>query len=107
MDRDPFAEVDDALGMDGEELHQRAEEARRKREQAAWPEPEPLTSADAEPQPYPLDALPTDVAAGIAEYQRYGMQPVALIAGWLTFLIAPLWVARQVWLRRHPRKARA
>ena len=28
------------------------------------------------------------------------LQPLVLAAGWLVFLGAPVWVARQVWIRR-------
>jgi putative DNA primase/helicase len=80
MDRQAYDDVDDALGMGDEELRQRADEDRQKREHAEWPDPEPLASVDAEPQPYPLDALPADAAKAVAEYQAYGMQPVPLIA---------------------------
>lgn len=80
MDRDPFLEVDTALGMDEAELRLRASEARQKRETAEWPDPEPLTATDDEPAPFPLEALPPDVGEAVAEYQAYGGQPVPMVA---------------------------
>ena len=45
-----------------------------------WAEPEELNEAD-EPQPFPLDALPTDVEAAVVEYQGYSGQPIEMVVG--------------------------
>lgn len=45
-----------------------------------WPEPQTLDRETAQPEPYPLDALPGGIGAAVREYQAYGQQPVALVA---------------------------
>ena len=44
------------------------------------PDPEPLTAPDEEPKPYPLDALPPTIRAAVSAYQRFGQQPISLVA---------------------------
>jgi hypothetical protein len=46
-----------------------------------WPDPEELEPPLNNQQSYPLDALPGKVADAITEYQPFGQQPAALIAG--------------------------
>jgi putative DNA primase/helicase len=43
-----------------------------------WAEPEELTDA-AEPEPFPLDALPPSIADAVEEYHAYGQQPLEMI----------------------------
>lgn len=45
-----------------------------------WPEPQSLDRQAAQPEPYPLDALPGAIGAAVREYQAYGQQPMALVA---------------------------
>ena len=45
-----------------------------------WPEPEPLYSATTERRDYPVDALPKTMRAAVECYQRYGQQPLELVA---------------------------
>jgi putative DNA primase/helicase len=45
-----------------------------------WPEPQSLDRQAAQPESYPLDALPDGIGAAVREYQAYGQQPVALVA---------------------------
>lgn len=45
---------------------------------APWSEPTPLAADDA-PKPFPIKALPPEVAAAVLEYQDYGGQPLPLI----------------------------
>lgn len=44
-----------------------------------WPEPLALTSR-VEPEPYPLDALPTTIRAAVAEVQAFTKAPTSLVA---------------------------
>lgn len=44
----------------------------------AWPEPQPLC-AQAEPQSYPLDALPPTLRAAVEEVQRFTQAPIPLV----------------------------
>ncbi len=44
-----------------------------------WPAPEPLT-IKAEPEPYPLDALPASVRRAVEEVQAFVKAPLALVA---------------------------
>jgi hypothetical protein len=48
--------------------------------EANWPEPEPLIAPAEAAAPYPIDAVPPTMRAAIEEYQRYGQQPMALVA---------------------------
>jgi hypothetical protein len=45
-----------------------------------WPDIVPLYVDDDRPAPYPLDALPPTMRAAVADYQRFGQQPVELVA---------------------------
>jgi putative DNA primase/helicase len=45
-----------------------------------WPEREPLSDPADAPAEFPLDALPPVVRDAVAEYQRYGRQPIPLVA---------------------------
>lgn len=46
-----------------------------------WPKPTPLMADDAqEARQYPIDCLPEIIKAPVASYQKYGQQPVSLIA---------------------------
>ena len=45
-----------------------------------WPEPQSLDRQAAQPEPYPMDALPGAIGAAVREYQAYGQQPAALVA---------------------------
>jgi putative DNA primase/helicase len=45
-----------------------------------WPDPEPILSPAAAPRPYPVDALPRDMRDAVVGYQRYGQQPMELVA---------------------------
>ena len=45
-----------------------------------WPEPQQLDRQAAQPEAYPLDALPGAIGAAVLEYQAYGQQPMALVA---------------------------
>ncbi len=45
-----------------------------------WPEPQALDRQAAQPEPYPLDALPGEIGAAVREYQGYGQQPLAMVA---------------------------
>ena len=44
-------------------------------------DPIPLVTPAEEPKPYPLDALPSIIRSAVNAYQRYGQQPLALVAG--------------------------
>ncbi|MES9949348.1 MAG: DUF3987 domain-containing protein [Candidatus Thiodiazotropha sp.] len=44
-----------------------------------WPEPQPLL-AEFKPQPYPLEALPTDIRDAVTEVQAFTKAPVPLVA---------------------------
>ena len=50
----------------------------RPAEAEPWPEPEELSEAD-EPQPFPLEALPPNIAAAVVEYQACGGQPIEMV----------------------------
>jgi hypothetical protein len=63
MDRQPYDAVDDALGMDEDELRQRANKAREEREKVEWPDPEPLH----EPPP-PVPAFPVGIMGPWADW---------------------------------------
>jgi len=78
--------ADETTGSAGERHAGRQEGQGEKHQEAApgeaatsWPEPEPLSDAD-EPEPFPLDALPPDAKAAVAEYQAYGQQPIEMVA---------------------------
>lgn len=45
-----------------------------------WQPPIPLVQALAAESPYPIDALPSGLQQAVATYQRYGQQPMALVA---------------------------
>jgi len=45
-----------------------------------WQEPQPLDRKAAQPEPYPLAALPGAIGTAVREYQAYGQQPIALVA---------------------------
>jgi len=45
-----------------------------------WAEPQSLDRQAAQPEAYPLDALPGEIGAAVREYQGYGQQPMALVA---------------------------
>jgi hypothetical protein len=44
------------------------------------PDPEPLVAPGEEERCYPVDVLPTILSDAIEEYQRYGQQPISLVA---------------------------
>lgn len=44
------------------------------------PAPEPLIAPHEEARPYPVDALSPTIRAAVITYQRYGQQPVSLVA---------------------------
>lgn len=46
---------------------------------APWPDPVPLV-ASIEPEPYPLDALPTTIREAVQEVQEFAQAPVAMVA---------------------------
>src|SRR6266480_4648092 len=50
-------------------------------EELKMPDPEPLVAPDEEPHPYPLDALSPTLRAAVTAYQRFGQQPIPLVAG--------------------------
>ena len=45
-----------------------------------WPEPQSLDREAAQPEPYPVGALPGVIGEAVREYQAYGQQPIALVA---------------------------
>jgi hypothetical protein len=47
---------------------------------SGWPEPVPLVSDQDKPRPYPIQALPPVMRDAVTAYQRYGQQPVAMVA---------------------------
>jgi hypothetical protein len=49
-------------------------------EEVRFPEPEPLIAPDEEPRAYPLEALPPKMRAAVNSYQRFGQQPIPLVA---------------------------
>lgn len=49
-------------------------------EEIEMPDPEPLIAPGEEPRPYPLDALSPTMRAAVSAYQRFGRQPIALVA---------------------------
>ena len=51
-----------------------------KRSENAWPDPEPIFSSDFDRTPYPVNHLPPLLQSAILEYQRYGQQPIELVA---------------------------
>jgi hypothetical protein len=65
------------LSREGTEAVQWAMEASEK---AQMPNPEPLIAPDAEPHPYPTDALSPTIRGAVTTYHKFGQQPVALIA---------------------------
>jgi putative DNA primase/helicase len=50
-------------------------------EPTSWPDMEPLVPPADEPREYPIDALPPAIGDAVLAYQRYGQQPMALVAG--------------------------
>jgi hypothetical protein len=57
-----------------------AAEVLERAEEVEWPEPEPILGAGEDARPYPLDALPPVMRKAVETYQRYGQQPLALVA---------------------------
>lgn len=49
------------------------------RKAEAWPDPQPLT-AKIDPEPYPVDALPSTVRAAVEEVQAFVKAPTAMVA---------------------------
>lgn len=45
-----------------------------------WPDPEPLRPPGSTPRPYPIAVLPEPIREAVIAYQRFGKQPVALVA---------------------------
>ena len=45
-----------------------------------WLEPIPFSSVSNESAPYPIQALPGILQTTVSEYQKYGQQPMALVA---------------------------
>ena len=47
---------------------------------STWGQPTPFSEIEIEATPYPVNALPSILSNTITEYQKYGQQPIALIA---------------------------
>lgn len=47
---------------------------------STWNQPIPFSEVEIEASPYPVNALPSILSNTIIEYQKYGQQPMALIA---------------------------
>jgi Protein of unknown function (DUF3987) len=76
--RDEFDDLAKAATRVAEEARARAGNG-HDQAAAAWPEPEPLGDPADEPAPFPIEALPPDVAEAVVEYQAYGQQPLPLV----------------------------
>ena len=46
----------------------------------AWPEPIPLVAEHEKPERYPIEALPATIRAAVMAYQRFGQQPIEMVA---------------------------
>ena len=57
-----------------------AAEILERAEEVEWPEPEPILATEEDARPYPLDALPPVMRKAVETYQRYGQQPLPLVA---------------------------
>jgi hypothetical protein len=69
------------VGIEDPPIPDRPEQNPSKPTPEQWPDPEPLEPPLAEQTAFPLDALPGLAADAVAEYQPFGQQPAALIAG--------------------------
>lgn len=45
-----------------------------------WPDPIPFVTEQPQAKPYPVDALPSIIQDAVLHYQKYGQQPISLIA---------------------------
>jgi putative DNA primase/helicase len=52
---------------------------KREEAEAPWPAPRPL-AAELEPEPYPVDALPSRIRGAVEEVQAFVQAPVAMVA---------------------------
>ena len=49
-------------------------------ENSQWPDPIPLTPGELAPLPYPVDIMPPVMRNAVLAYQRFGQQPLAMVA---------------------------